>query len=98
MGLDGDEQSAKPVGPITDIAPVLGLIESRLPSKDIVSTDPFGPGTKYWIVGGIGPVGEKDPVAKSIRPICCEPVITVTIGLAVAEAAHAPSTSQGIRC
>jgi len=68
VGLDGDEQSEKPVAPITDVVPVTGSMELRLPSKDIVSRVPFGLGTKNWIVGGTAPVGENDPFARSIRP------------------------------
>ena len=59
-------QAVKPVVPITEIAPVAGLMDSRLPSKDIVKSDPFGLATKYWMVGGIELIEEKEPVATSI--------------------------------
>ena len=45
--VDGVEQSEKPVGPITDVIPVIRLMESKSPLKDIVNNEPFGPGAKY---------------------------------------------------
>src|SRR5579884_715252 len=41
----GAEQSASPVGPMTDIAPVAGLIASRFPLMPSVNREPAGPGT-----------------------------------------------------
>ena len=70
VGVEGVTQLANPVGPTTDRAPVLGLMEFKSPLKDSVSKDPFGPFAKYWMVSGIGPIGEKEPVARSIVPNC----------------------------
>jgi hypothetical protein len=76
VGVDGVEQSLNPVGPTTDKAPVLGLMEAKSPLKDSVSKAPFGALARYWIVSGMGPIGEKDPVARSIVPNC--PALAMT--------------------
>src|SRR3954463_13970286 len=66
LGVAGVEQLVNPVGPITEVAPVVGLMESKSPLKDWVSKDPFGPYAKYWIVSGMGPIVDNDPLARSI--------------------------------
>src|ERR1035437_2151120 len=57
QGEAGDVQSPNPVGPMTEVTPVAGLIESRLPEKVRVSRDPFGPGTNPSPPSGVlGPI------------------------------------------